>query len=88
MGEIIVSGTRVNPNMYVAGVKSTGQLLSRHRGGPWRLHIHSPQRQSDWYFGQGLRSAVRGWGVCFFPVRFLRLREKIFRRSRHLTDSI
>lgn len=77
------------PEYVGRGGKSTGQLLpSRHRGGPWRLHIQptTPIWLVLWSWSS--QECSEGLKGLFFLVRFLRLREKIFRRSRHLTDSI
>lgn len=71
-----VSGTRTNPEMYVAG-ESIGQLLpSRHwGGGPWRPAHSARDANLTLYFGGLLPHRC-----FFFSVRFLRLREKIFRK--------
>lgn len=88
VGEIIVSGTRLNPNMYVAGERALGNYC---RGTEVGRGVCTFTAHNANLTGTLVKVFAVQWGVlrvCFFPVRFLRLREKIFRRSRHLTDSI
>lgn len=90
VGEITCLRHPSKPDYVCRGGKSTGQLLSlTHRGGPWRLHIQpaTPIWLVLWsWSSQECSEGLEG--SFFFPVRFLRLREKIFWRSRHLIDSI
>jgi len=89
---LFVSGTRTNPNMYVAGAQSTGQLLSSmyREGGPWRLHIQPATTIWLVLWSRSSPTAVQ-WGVggwFFFLCGSCGYAKKMFRRSRHLTDSI
>lgn len=52
---------------YVAGEGALGNYYHRGTEVGRGVCTFSPQRQSDWYFGHGLRMiAVRGWSVCSF----------------------
>lgn len=74
---------------YVAGERALGNYCHRGTEVGRGVCTFSPQRQSDWYFGHGLRrSAVRGWMVFFFSCAVLAVTRENLRRSRHLTDSI
>lgn len=91
VGEIIVSGTRVNPTMSRGKEHWAIIVIEAQR---WTVASAHSAHNANLTGTLVMVFAGLQWGVGVsvfffsFLVRFLRLREKIFRRSRHLTDSI